>query len=327
MPRLLAALLLAAVLAVAPAAAADQPVSLPRDHGAHGSSIEWWYFTAFVRDPHGHAVLRLLHALREQRLRPARGPGAEPEHGKAHRAQREHEPLRPRRRAGPRRRHPRLAPPLRRHVRHLAVHRQPAGPSRHAQPARDEAVRPPRRGRRDPRSRSPARRTTTRPRACARAGTLRVDGKQVPITGESWFDHQWGGFRERPARVQLELVLVPVRRRARADALPVPRPRDRPAAHRATQPGPSSTATGGARPSTRFTATPRGEELTAAGQQLAARLAAAGAVARTSPSSLVVACARPARTKRARADLLGGRSVARAARTAAPASSRTRAVD
>lgn len=30
------------------------------------------------------------------------------------------------------------------------------------------------------------------------AGTLRAGGKRLALTGESWLDHQWGGFREDP---------------------------------------------------------------------------------------------------------------------------------
>jgi predicted secreted hydrolase len=37
--------------------------------------------------------------------------------------------------------------------------------------------------------------SSTRMRA---SGTLRVGGRVVPITGESWFDHQWGDYRNDP---------------------------------------------------------------------------------------------------------------------------------
>jgi predicted secreted hydrolase len=55
MRRSLGCLLLAVLLSSASASAADvHAVRLPRDHYAHpGSGIEWWYFTALVRDPAG----------------------------------------------------------------------------------------------------------------------------------------------------------------------------------------------------------------------------------------------------------------------------------
>jgi predicted secreted hydrolase len=55
MRRLLLILAAAVSISAAAAAAADvAPVQLPRDHYAHpGSGIEWWYFTVLVRDPAG----------------------------------------------------------------------------------------------------------------------------------------------------------------------------------------------------------------------------------------------------------------------------------
>ncbi len=55
MRRVLLILAATACLSVAAALAADRPpVQLPRDHFAHpGAGIEWWYFTALVRDPAG----------------------------------------------------------------------------------------------------------------------------------------------------------------------------------------------------------------------------------------------------------------------------------
>jgi predicted secreted hydrolase len=55
MRRLVALLALAACLAVGSAVAAGVPaVQLPRDHYGHPrSGIEWWYFTALVRGPSG----------------------------------------------------------------------------------------------------------------------------------------------------------------------------------------------------------------------------------------------------------------------------------
>jgi predicted secreted hydrolase len=40
----------------------------------------------------------------------------------------------------------------------------------------------------------PARATTPRVHAWLREGTLTIDGKAVPVTGDVWFDHQWGDF-------------------------------------------------------------------------------------------------------------------------------------
>ena len=37
--------------------------------------------------------------------------------------------------------------------------------------------------------------SATRMRA---SGTLRVGGRTVPLTGESWFDHQWGDYARDP---------------------------------------------------------------------------------------------------------------------------------
>src|SRR5690348_11921209 len=55
MRRPLLILAATACLSVAAAVAADvPPVQLPRDQYAHpGAGIEWWYFTALVRDPTG----------------------------------------------------------------------------------------------------------------------------------------------------------------------------------------------------------------------------------------------------------------------------------
>lgn len=54
MRALVLSLVAAALLAAPASAAAPPPVELPRDHAAHrGASIEWWYFSALVHDRAG----------------------------------------------------------------------------------------------------------------------------------------------------------------------------------------------------------------------------------------------------------------------------------
>jgi predicted secreted hydrolase len=263
MPRVLAAVLLAAVLVVAPAAAADQPVSLPRDHGAHGASIEWWYFTAFVRDPQGtpYSVFFTLfsssgfvlpvaqvrnvrtgkligHSESTSLFVPGGGPGLNAGT------------------PGSRLRYDAASDTWRFTVSEPGLH---VTLSQHATKpyvlhGRGGVIRQSVAG-------TSHYYSATRMRA---SGTLRVDGKQVPITGQSWFDHQWGGFRNDPRAFDWnwfscrfddgrELMLYQFLDRKTG------RPLTAYTAGTYVDRNGRSTAVHA------FTATPRGEELTAAG--------------------------------------------------------------
>ncbi len=60
------------------------------------------------------------------------------------------------------------------------------------------------------------------PRLAAR-GTLELHGERLNVSGQGWFDHQWGKLRDAARRREMELVRLPVPGWARSDALPVPR--------------------------------------------------------------------------------------------------------
>ena len=64
--RLLAVWIAAAVV-TAGAVAGTSGLHFPRDHYGHKAGIEWWYFTAYVRDADGfHPVLLQDNVTREQ---------------------------------------------------------------------------------------------------------------------------------------------------------------------------------------------------------------------------------------------------------------------
>jgi predicted secreted hydrolase len=199
MSRLLATCAAALCLSAASAAAADAPaVKLPRDHYAHpGSGIEWWYFTALVRDAAGtpYSVFFTDFSSRgfvvpvaqvrdldtgalvghSEALAPAR-PGTSSLDLVAAHSRLRYEPgsntwrfsvsdagldvslsQRPEK-------------PYVLHGGGTGVIRQSVAGVSHYYSA-------------------------TRMRA---TGTLRVAGKTVAVTGESWFDHQWGDYARNP---------------------------------------------------------------------------------------------------------------------------------
>ena len=69
--------------------------------------------------------------------------------------------------------------------------------------------------------------SATRMRA---AGFLRIHGKRLALSGQSWFDHQWGSYRNDPRAFNWDWFSCRFDDRLRADALPVPRQDDRPPA-------------------------------------------------------------------------------------------------
>jgi predicted secreted hydrolase len=182
------------------ALAADRPaVSLPSDHYGHpGAGIEWWYFTGVVRDPAGtpYSVFFTLFSSRGLILPIAQvrnlesgalvghtesvGPG--PVSTKAIDETAGGMALRYDARANiwsisvaaPTLHLILSQRPEKRYVLHgggTGVIAQASGGLSHYY-------------------------SDTRMRA---TGTLRLDGRLVPVTGESWFDHQWGNYADKPA--------------------------------------------------------------------------------------------------------------------------------
>jgi predicted secreted hydrolase len=197
--RLVATLGLVLALVVCGSAAGGQPqVRFPRDHFGHpGSSIEWWYFTALVRDPAGsrYSVFFTLFSSNGALV-----PVAEVRDLETGKVVGHSELLVSGRvrgsaldvRAGGSRLRYRAASdtwllsvsgrglqvslsqrPEKPYVLHgggTGVIRQSVAGVSHYYSA-------------------------TRMRA---SGTLRVGGKEVAVSGESWFDHQWGDYRDDP---------------------------------------------------------------------------------------------------------------------------------
>ena len=199
MRRTLALLALALCLSGASALAADAPpVQLPRDHYAHpGSGIEWWYFTALVRDNAGtrYSVFFTLFASKgfmvpvaqvvnldtgklvghSETLAPG-APGAAAIAVDANGVRLAYSPKTNTwtfsvANAGL---HVSLGQrPEKPYVLHGGgtgvIQQSVAGVSHYY--------------------------SATRMRA---TGTLRAGGKTVAVTGESWFDHQWGDYADNP---------------------------------------------------------------------------------------------------------------------------------
>jgi predicted secreted hydrolase len=199
MRRLVAPLALAACLVGAPAVSAGAPtVQLPRDHYGHPrSGIEWWYFTALVRDRSGarYSVFFTLFSSKgffvpvaqvvdldtgalvghSETLAPGR-PGSSALDVDASGSRLAYRPgtntwsfsvSRPGLHASLGQRPEK---PYALHGRGTGVIRQSVAGTSHYYSA-------------------------TRMRA---TGTLRVGGKTVAVTGESWFDHQWGDYADDP---------------------------------------------------------------------------------------------------------------------------------
>jgi predicted secreted hydrolase len=188
-----------ATLALACSASGSRPaVLLPRDHFGHASSsIEWWYFTALVHDRAGTPysvfftlfssggilvpVSQVLDLKTGQRLGHSEqaAPGAVA--GTALDAKAGQARLRFLPAAHSWRFSVTTAPyalsltarPLKPYVLHGGgsglIQQAAAGPSHYY--------------------------SATRMRA---AGTLRAGGRTFAVSGESWFDHQWGNFRDDP---------------------------------------------------------------------------------------------------------------------------------
>lgn len=199
MRRLVGPLVLAACLLGAPALAAGAPaVQLPRDHYGHPrSGIEWWYFTALVRDPAGerYSVFFTLFSSKgflvpvaqvldlrtgalvghSETLAPG-APGSSTLDVEASGSRLAYRPgtntwsfsvSRPGLRVSLSQRPEK---PYALHGGGTGVIRQSVAGTSHYYSA-------------------------TRMRA---TGTLRVGGKTVALTGESWFDHQWGDYADDP---------------------------------------------------------------------------------------------------------------------------------
>src|SRR5580765_3855975 len=199
MRRLLGILLAAVCLWAASAVAADAPgVRLPRDHFGHpGSGIEWWYFTSLVRDPAGnrYSVFFTLFARQgfvvpvaqvrnlatgalvghSETLAPG-SPGASSLDVAAPGTRLRYRPSSNtwlfsvsspglKMSLGQRPEKPYVL-----HGGGTGVIRQSAAGASHYYSA-------------------------TRMRA---SGTLRVAGRTVAVSGESWFDHQWGDYADDP---------------------------------------------------------------------------------------------------------------------------------
>jgi predicted secreted hydrolase len=199
MRRLVAALALALSLAAAPAVAAGTPpVQLPRDHYGHPrSGIEWWYFTALVHDPSGarYSVFFTLFSSRgffvpvaqvvDLRTRAVVGhsealaPGAPGSSTVDVDATGSRLTFRPRTntwsfsvsRPGL---HVSLS---QRPEKPYALHGGGTGVIRQSVAGTSHYY------------------SATRMRA---TGTLHIGGRTVTLTGESWFDHQWGDYADDP---------------------------------------------------------------------------------------------------------------------------------
>jgi predicted secreted hydrolase len=194
-PLLVVGTVVLALLAAAAASAARKPhVVLPRDHLAHpGASIEWWYFTALVHDSSGTPysvfftlfssqggvvpVSQVMNLRTGALVGHTEGLGVGPPAG----------PRLDVRASGTRLRY--LASgawafsvstadfgvslvqrPLKPYTLHGdggLVRQGPAGLSHYYSSTRMSAT-----------------------------GTLRTGTATVPLRGQSWFDHQWGGFRD-----------------------------------------------------------------------------------------------------------------------------------
>jgi predicted secreted hydrolase len=199
MTRLVASLALAVCLAGAPAVgAAAPPVQLPRDHYGHpGAGIEWWYFTALVRDPSGarYSVFFTLFSSKGFFVPDAQvvdlGTGAVVGHS---------ETLAPGTpgsstldvdAAGSR-----LAFRRRTNTWSFSVSRPGLHVSLSQRPEKPYALHGGGTGViRQSVAGTSHYYSATRMRA---TGTLRVGGTTVPLTGESWFDHQWGDYADDP---------------------------------------------------------------------------------------------------------------------------------
>lgn len=201
MGRLVATLGVVVCLAVSASAAGaggKPQVRFPRDHFGHpGASIEWWYFTALVRDPAGvrYSVFFTLFSSQGALVPVAEVRDLETGklvgHSERLAAGRVGVSALEESLAGSRLRYrsasntwrfsvsgPGLQVSLsQRPEKPYALHGDGTGVIRQSLAGVSHYY------------------SATRMRA---SGTLRVGGKTVAIRGESWFDHQWGDYRNDP---------------------------------------------------------------------------------------------------------------------------------
>jgi predicted secreted hydrolase len=190
--------LVVCLAAASAVAAAAPPVQLPRDHDGHpGSGIEWWYFTALVRDPSGarYSVFFTLFSSKGFFVPVAQvvdlGTGAVVGHSEGLAAGAPGMAALDVKASGSRLRYrprtntwsfavasPALTVSLdQRPEKPYALHGGGTGVIRQALAGSSHYY------------------SASRMRA---SGTLRVGGKTVAVKGEGWFDHQWGDYADDP---------------------------------------------------------------------------------------------------------------------------------